>query len=372
MDSREIGLLRRLWFPVARSQDVGSAPVQAELLGDRLVLFRARGAVTVARDRCPHRGARLSLGRVMGEVLECPYHGWQWAADGRCALVPSQPTAQPNARLAIQRVQEQYGLVWVCLDEPLLTPPTIPEIDLGTGWESAFGEVFDVRCGLRSITENFRDSSHFAFVHRETFGDVSPEIPAYEVRRDGWTLEWDLTVTFGSRWEADGVPDGSPKYRFGETEGDNGLLGSSENAQPLHYRFAIPSLAYVHTKHHGAERLICQIAAPLERDGTRSRVFFFVAADAAFRQQQGDLATQVEIESRVFAEDVPIVESLDPAEAPLELQGQAHVRADRYSVAYRRMFADLLEWFASDQQPGRRSGPPAGASLGIDLPAASA
>jgi phenylpropionate dioxygenase-like ring-hydroxylating dioxygenase large terminal subunit len=75
-------------------------------------------------------------------------------------------------------------------------------------------------------------------------------------------------------------------------------------------------------------------------------VFWFVAANEAFRRRFGALDTQIAIEAKVFSEDVSIVEALDPSEAPLDLDGQAHVRADRYSVAYRRLYAELLDGFA--------------------------
>jgi phenylpropionate dioxygenase-like ring-hydroxylating dioxygenase large terminal subunit len=107
-------------------------------------------------------------------------------------------------------------------------------------------------------------------------------------------------------------------------------------------------LSYVYTEHPGgAKRVVCQVAAPLTEDGLRCRVFFFVAANHAFRDQYGSVAAQVELESRIFAEDVPIVESLDPPEAPLDLDSQAHVRADRYAVAYRKLYRELLDEFAS-------------------------
>jgi hypothetical protein len=72
-------------------------------------------------------------------------------------------------------------------------------------------------------------------------------------------------------------------------------------------------------------------------------VFWFVAANEPFRRRFGGLETQVEIERKVFSEDVRIVEALDPTEAPLDLEGQAHVRADRYSIAYRKLYAELIE-----------------------------
>jgi phenylpropionate dioxygenase-like ring-hydroxylating dioxygenase large terminal subunit len=237
---------------------------------------------------------------------------------------------------------ERFGLVWACLAEPWREPPSIPETDApDEGWEVAVGTWFDVGCGLRSITENFRDSSHFAFVHRDTFGDVNPAVPAYTVERDDWRLSWTIRLTFGREWA--GTPDGrarTSKYRFGETDGHDRDSGEME----LHYRFEIPSLAYVFTEHEGGgRRLVAQAAAPTESEAPGCRVFWFVAANEPFRARFGPLGTQIDIEAKVFSEDVPIVEGLDPPEAPLGLEGQSHVRADRYSVAYRRLFAELIE-----------------------------
>jgi phenylpropionate dioxygenase-like ring-hydroxylating dioxygenase large terminal subunit len=346
----EKDMLERLWFPVARSADVNDSPVPAQLLGHRIVIYRTSGGLTAARDRCPHRGVRLSLGQTLGDELECPYHGWRYDREGTCTLVPSQPTAHPAARLETFPVRAAFGLVWVSLHEPVLDAPAVEEMaDPSDGWEIGDGEPFDVSCGLRSITENFRDSSHFAFVHKQTFGNVSPLIPAYQVRRDGWRLAWEFTLRYADDWQVEGGARTGGKYRFGGTDADP-LDASMATEQLIHYRFCAASLSYVYTEHPGGgKRVVCQVAAPLSADGLSCRVFFFVAADRRFREQYGSVAAQVELESRVFAEDVPIVENLDPPEAPLELDSQAHVRADRYAVAYRKLYRELLDEFAAGQ-----------------------
>jgi phenylpropionate dioxygenase-like ring-hydroxylating dioxygenase large terminal subunit len=350
----EAEMLQRLWFPVARLEDLEAGrPLAGALLGERIVVYRVAADLTVAIDRCPHRGAQLSLGHLRGETLECAYHGWRWDHAGTCALVPSQPEVHSNATLHTLPSCERFGLIWTCLESAAAAPPSIPEIeqDSDGGWEVELGDWFDVRCGLRSITENFRDSSHFAFVHRETFGDVNPAIGAYTVRAEGRRLAWELEVTFGSEWstrdDADGV---APKYRFGAASA-SGASADTPSRMALKYRFELPALSYVYTEHEGGgRRLVCQAAAPLDLEGRSCRVFFFVAANAEFRRRNGPLSTQVEIEARVFAEDVPIVESLDPTEAPLELEGQAHVRADRYSVAYRKLYREMLTEFRSSRE----------------------
>jgi phenylpropionate dioxygenase-like ring-hydroxylating dioxygenase large terminal subunit len=353
MQRDELEMLSHLWFPLARVQDVNAGkPLGAELLGRRLVVFRGASGVAVAVDRCPHRGARLSLGRMEGSALECPYHGWRWDDAGRCALVPSQPDLRSNATLQLVPSAERFGLVWASVEEPRNGLPSIPEMqnDAGGGWELLQGERFDVNCGLRTITENFRDSSHFGFVHREVFADVNPAVPPYTVRTEGYRLAWDIPLTFGSAWWVRSENGSAPKYRFGASSNsphpDPPPNGRREvEVMLLHYRFELPALAYVYTEDEkgGGKRLVCQVAAPLDVESTRCRVFFFVAANAAFREHEGSLNSQVELEARVFSEDVPIVETLDPKEAPMDLEGQAHVRADRYSVAYRKLYRELLQ-----------------------------
>ena len=73
--------LRKSWFPVARSVDLG-APQSATLLGHRLVVYRtSSGKATVQDARCQHRGGDLAQGKVHGETIACPYHGWRFAAE---------------------------------------------------------------------------------------------------------------------------------------------------------------------------------------------------------------------------------------------------------------------------------------------------
>jgi vanillate O-demethylase monooxygenase subunit len=255
-----------------------------------------------------------------GSALQCPYHGWRWDEAGRCALVPSQPELRSTATLELLPSAERFGLVWASLGEPRHELPSIPEMeqDPGGGWELELGEWFDVGCGLRSITENFRDSSHFAFVHRDAFGDVNPAVPAYSVRTEDFRLSWEIPLTFGTSWAVRTDDDG-PKYRFGADSGNGSTPGAAGIL--LHYRFELPALAYVYTEH-----------------GFGSK---------------GSLASQVQLEARIFSEDVPIVGTLDPKEAPLDLEGQAHVRADRYSVAYRKLYREILSESRSWAQSGQ-------------------
>ena len=81
---------KQIWHPVAQLGDVADAPLAVRLLGEDIVLWRdAAGAVQAWSDRCPHRGAQLSLGKLVpcakgeGRTLECPYHGWQFASGGQ-------------------------------------------------------------------------------------------------------------------------------------------------------------------------------------------------------------------------------------------------------------------------------------------------
>lgn len=94
------------WHPVLWSKAVTDKPVPVKLLDQPLVIWRANGKLAAFYDLCLHRGAALSLGWLSGEHLVCAYHGWNYAADGRCTRIPSLP---PDRRYPPKRAQKRFA-----------------------------------------------------------------------------------------------------------------------------------------------------------------------------------------------------------------------------------------------------------------------
>ena len=120
---------RSLWHPVASAASLGETPLAATLLDEPLVLWRnASGAPQVFADRCPHRGARLSLGCVRGGELECAYHGWRFEGGGRAVAIPALPgfVPPPGHRATVHAVREYCGLLWVRLAGSAADDPAPP------------------------------------------------------------------------------------------------------------------------------------------------------------------------------------------------------------------------------------------------------
>ncbi|MFI0483510.1 Rieske 2Fe-2S domain-containing protein [Actinomadura sp. 9N215] len=331
MDDLEYRFLRHTWFPVARADDLDDGPVEGRILDVPLVVFRAGDEVRVADAACPHRGAALWQGRVSGGTLECPYHGWRFdAGTGRCVAVPSLPrgASPPPAVLTVYPAVRAYGHVWSCLEQPFRPLPELPGAG-APGWQFGYGRPVDLRCGMRQLTENFRDMAHFPFVHEGSMGpNVRREVAPYKVRRDGFELEWELSTDLG-----------------GTALDGNQALGAG---QTLTYHVSLPMFAYIRTRFpDGGHRLVAQFATPISADGRTVRQFWVVGIDDVVAGAHGvSLPEMWEYERQIFAEDHPIVENQWPREAPLDVHGQAHTRADRYGIAYRLAYADLLAEFA--------------------------
>jgi len=91
--------LRNQWYVAAWSHEVGRALLSRRIAGEPIVLYRTEGGRAVAfADRCPHRLAPLSRGRLVGDALECGYHGIAFADDGRCIRIPGQEAIPKDAR----------------------------------------------------------------------------------------------------------------------------------------------------------------------------------------------------------------------------------------------------------------------------------
>lgn len=121
------------WFPVLRSEEVVPSHIAfVQLLDEEIVLWRADdGVLNAWENRCPHRGARLSIGSHAGSEIVCRYHGWRFASgSGSCTLIPAHPSQVPPkaARVRSYRVRERYGFAWIALGD-VADEPSLPELD---------------------------------------------------------------------------------------------------------------------------------------------------------------------------------------------------------------------------------------------------
>jgi phenylpropionate dioxygenase-like ring-hydroxylating dioxygenase large terminal subunit len=168
--------IRNTWYIAAEPQEVNEKPLARTLLGKPLVLFKtASGRIVALDDRCPHRFAPLSLGRVIGENLRCGYHGAQFDCHGACVAVPGQSIVPPKARVASYPVLEKHGYIWIWLGDPAAAADhgTIPDFLYRSdhpGWDGGYGHFESIRASYNLINDNLFDITHAEYVHPESFG----------------------------------------------------------------------------------------------------------------------------------------------------------------------------------------------------------
>ena len=168
----DIGILD-LWYPVASSWQVGNAPIGITRLAQQIVLWRdASGQVHALEDRCPHRGARLSLGWNLGDRVACWYHGIEVNGAGTVCNVPAVKASplQGQQRVRSYPVQERCGAIflWFGVDADVVaTPPAalhLPEQLTGDDW-SQFLCMANWKTNYRYAIDNVMDPMHGAYLH---------------------------------------------------------------------------------------------------------------------------------------------------------------------------------------------------------------
>ncbi|MDZ4146222.1 MAG: aromatic ring-hydroxylating dioxygenase subunit alpha [Burkholderiales bacterium] len=312
-----------LWHPVAACAEVAGAPVAARLLERELVLWRAAdGAVHAWADRCPHRGARLSMGRVQADRLECPYHGWQFAAGGQCVHVPALPEFVPPAGhcATVFEAVEAHGLVWVRL-APGASALSAFAAEADAHLRKLLCGPYDVATSAPRIVENFLDMAHFSFVHEGWLGARdATAVDAYVVEH----TPTGLLATQCKAWQPQSSPQATGpaqvEYTYEVTAPYTAVLTK------------LPDAAAVATA--GYRESIALFIAPLAPEA--SRVWFRLAV-ADFASPDDKLRA---FQHTIFTQDQPVLESQQPRRLPLDLRAELHTAADKSSSMYRRFLRE--------------------------------
>ena len=164
---------RNMWWVAARTDEVTEKPLARWLLEMPVVLYRTADGTPVALDdRCPHRWAPLSEGRVEGDQIVCPYHGMRFGTDGVCTHVPTQPKVPGTARVTSYPLHESGAFIWIWMGDPEEIERHEPPVDLSyttrQDWTVLLG-YYEVAANWVLIRENVLDLTHIAHLHTKTF-----------------------------------------------------------------------------------------------------------------------------------------------------------------------------------------------------------
>lgn len=248
------GLLGR-WYVVAKSTDIPpGVPVAVKALGRELVLWRSDSELHCVEDRCPHRGARLSCGRVVGPNLSCRYHGVLVDGAGTIVAVPALGKSGLEGRKAIRgyAVQEAYDGVFVYFPSAAHPEPRALALpgELTDPESTSFLCTAPWDCNYRYIVENIADPMHGIYLHGDTF-----------------------TLAYGAKTdkiEVETTEVGFIVQRAGQRHVNFDWVELVTNTSFLHARVIIP---YPPSGGPGGPMLVVPSVTPI--DELHSRIFFW-------------------------------------------------------------------------------------------------
>ena len=293
------------WYPVVLSRDLGDKPQKIQMLGCDFVVYRgSSGRAVCLANTCAHRGGSLGHGRIRGDRIECPYHGWQYDAAGACTRIPALGAdGRIPARAAVDSypVQEKYGMIFAFLgDLPEAERPplqTVAEWD-DPAWRGTW-VTWNYDANIQRCIENSLDPAHNEFVHFNH---------GFQGERDGYRVP-DIEIR-AEEWGASGhmVMD-APRIKQGalkEIRTDDGKMTGVTGYRGPHHQWNQLHITPTFWLHQ------YQFAVPI--DARRSR-FFLLNMRNSWLQPENDQRFD-ERNAATSAEDQVVLKELRPVVPP--------------------------------------------------------
>lgn len=328
------------WWVAAFSDEIGRELLGRWLLETPVLLYRTEeGAIAAIEDRCPHRGAPLSLGCLKGDQVQCGYHGFTFDVEGNCVHVPSMKAPLPAARIRAFPIIEQPPFVWIWLGDPDAIETVLPPHRLEWTDDGDFAVIhgrLDVKANYMLLKENVLDLTHFGYVHASTFRITDwVDLPTFSTEGDTTTYRQTFTNSPLPPVFADplGVPPGTPYDR------DNYGSFVSPALQVAAVDLKDPESGEVTGRFR-----VSHATTPI--DGTS--MYYFWVAGRDYGTSAGQMADLQALTEIGFAEDEAVIEAIealrlrDPrgAAAP-----EVSVKMDTAGVQARRI---VQRWMARE------------------------
>jgi vanillate O-demethylase monooxygenase subunit len=342
--------LHDIWYFAAWSADVTQKPLGRHIIDQPVVLFRTSdGELAALRNVCPHRFTPLSMGNVVGDTIECLYHGLRFAPTGQCVHNPHGDVIPKAAVVRRYPVAERDGIVWIWMGAAELADKStivrFPELNQHDVFTYTCGQTLDMPLSYELMTDNLMDLSHVAFTHKAAFGADGLVPGQTEVREEGdsiWSLRMALNTT--------------PAFSF---YGSGGCAKDDRIDYWVDIRWDAPATFYLTSGHapagqgryHGAQIDSVQVVTP----ASATRCYYFWIHFRNYRRDDDALTRELEKLTReVFStEDEPMIASVQQNMGGRDLKDLKPVllSCDAAPMRVRRARERLLDLEATAAMP---------------------
>ena len=198
--------LKDVWYVAANAFELDEGLVSRTICNEPIVMFRtASGEVAALQDRCPHRFVPLSMGKRVGDTLQCGYHGLSFGADGACADMPNdRDNSVLRPCVKSYPAVERHGVVWLWIGPAdQADPAKIPEFTFITDQRYAVARGYlNIKANYQLISDNLLDLSHVHYLHPEI--DLGGHFATFknEVRVEEetiWSMLWRPNLNFDEK-----------------------------------------------------------------------------------------------------------------------------------------------------------------------------
>ncbi len=319
------------WYPVVMAKDLQDAPLRVRILAQDFVAFRdSAGAARVLSNTCSHRGGSLAGGKIRGDNIQCPYHGWQFDGAGACLRIPSlgaDARIPARTRVDAYPVAEKYGIVFAFLGDlpESERPPMLecPEFD-DPAWRPIWIN-FQVDYNYQRSIENGMDAAHNEFVH-PTHGFQGQD-DDYRVRDLRFVGDGRWGPGFFHRFKSPASTD--PRFASIKTADDNREAGSGligPNHMWTYIRFG-----------PGKELRQYMWEAPIDEEHTN--IFFLNMRNTMLEPEMDQRVT--DRNWMVAEQDIAVLSALNPVQTPEINTKEFMVPADEPILRYRQKLREF-------------------------------
>jgi vanillate O-demethylase monooxygenase subunit len=301
---------RNTWYVACTPDEIIDKPLGRQICGEHIVFYRAGdGRVAALEDFCPHRGAKLSLGRVCEGHLVCGYHGLVMGCEGKTLSMPGQ-RVQAFPAIRAYPVVERHGFIWVWPgDAAQADAALIPELHWANSPDWAYaGGLYHVQADYRLMIDNLMDLTHETYVHTTSIGQkeideapVSTKLEGSEVVTSRF-MEGVMAPPF---WRANlrgnHLPDDQPVDRW----------QICRFTLPSHVMIEVGvALAGQGGVHAPANQKVYSIVVDFMTPETETSHWYFWGMARNFNPGDAALTAQIrDGQAKVFSEDMAVLEA---------------------------------------------------------------